>query len=124
MELQEVGFAGHNLVEAYGDGGFRMEGRRIDGSILILPGIVKNLVHESDTLPDYDVLAETLIGQDEIEIVILGTGPKQIFPPAGFAKRLAEKKLALETMDTGAACRTYNILVSEDRQVAAALIAI
>ncbi len=58
----------------------------------------------------------------EPEIVILGTGPAQVFPePAVYAPAI-NRGVGLEIMDTGAACRTYNILVSEGRRVVAALI--
>ena len=56
------------------------------------------------------------------EIVLLGTGPKQRFPHPRLTRPLIEKRIGLEVMDTAAACRTYNILVSEGRSVAAALL--
>jgi uncharacterized protein len=55
------------------------------------------------------------------DIVLLGTGPKQIFPDRVIRQAFAARKVGLEVMDLGAACRTYNILVQEERRVAAAL---
>jgi uncharacterized protein len=55
------------------------------------------------------------------EIVILGTGMRQSFPTPDLYRSLAERGIGLEVMDTGAACRTYNILMAEDRRVLAAL---
>jgi uncharacterized protein len=55
------------------------------------------------------------------EVVLLGTGPTQRFPPAAIRAALTERGVGLEVMDLGAACRTFNILVQEERQVAAAL---
>ncbi len=60
----------------------------------------------------------------ELEILILGTGATLRFPSAEVTGRLAEQGIGLEVMDTAAACRTYNILVSEDRRVVAALLMI
>ena len=55
------------------------------------------------------------------EVVLLGTGPTQRFPPAAIRAALTARGVGLEVMDLGAACRTFNILVQEERQVAAAL---
>jgi uncharacterized protein len=55
------------------------------------------------------------------EVVLLGTGATQRFPPLPIRAAFLERRVALEVMDLGAACRTFNILVQEDRRVAAAL---
>jgi uncharacterized protein len=55
------------------------------------------------------------------DVVLLGTGPTQRFPPAAIRATLAARGVGLEVMDLGAACRTFNILVQEERRVAAAL---
>ncbi len=55
------------------------------------------------------------------ELVLLGTGPKQIFPASAVRQAFAARNVGLEVMDLGAACRTYNILVQEERRVAAVL---
>ena len=55
------------------------------------------------------------------ELVLLGTGARQHFAPAPIRAAFAEQRIGLEAMDLGAACRTFNILVQEDRRVAAAL---
>ena len=57
-----------------------------------------------------------------LEIVLLGTGPRLRFPPPSLTRALAETRVGLEVMDLQAACRTYNILVAEERKVAAALL--
>jgi uncharacterized protein len=55
------------------------------------------------------------------ELVLLGTGPTQRFPPAGIRSAFTARGVGLEVMNLGAACRTFNVLVQEERQVAAAL---
>lgn len=55
------------------------------------------------------------------EIVLLGSGTEQRFPPAAIVAHMARAGVGMETMDTGAACRTYNVLLAEGRAVAAAL---
>lgn len=57
----------------------------------------------------------------EPEVVLLGTGERQRFPPAEIRAVFAARRVGLEVMALGAACRTYNILVQEERQVIAAL---
>ena len=55
------------------------------------------------------------------EIIILGTGQKQRFPPPEILRRLGKEQIGYEIMDTQAACRTFNILMAEDRTVVAAM---
>jgi uncharacterized protein len=55
------------------------------------------------------------------EVVILGTGPRQQFPPAALMSKVLSRGVGFEVMDTGAACRTFNILIAEDRRAVAAL---
>jgi len=57
----------------------------------------------------------------EPEVVLLGTGERQRFPPAGIRAAFATRRVGLEVMDLGAACRTYNVLVQEERRAVAAL---
>ena len=73
----------------------------------------------------FDALAAehfTALAELGVEIVLFGTGAKQRFPHPRLTRALMENRIGLEVMDTGAACRTYNILVSEGRSVAAALL--
>jgi uncharacterized protein len=73
------------------------------------------------TLDDLQVNHLEPIFELQPELVLLGTGARQRFPPAEVRAAFAAKKIGLEAMDLGAACRTFNILVQEDRRVAAAL---
>jgi uncharacterized protein len=58
----------------------------------------------------------------EPELVLLGTGVRQVFPPSEFSARFLRSGIGVEVMDTGAACRTFNVLVAEQRRVAALLL--
>ncbi|MDO9094586.1 MAG: Mth938-like domain-containing protein [Rubrivivax sp.] len=62
------------------------------------------------------------IGAFKPEVVIFGSGPRIRFAPPALMRSLIEQRIGVETMDTGAACRTYNVLVSEGRSVVAALL--
>src|SRR5262245_4853366 len=97
-----------------------VNGERRESSAIVLPDrVVEWSASRFDTLTaqDFQVLKE--LGA---EIVLLGTGPKQRFPHPRLTAALAQAGIGLEVMDLRAACRTYNILVAEERKVAAALL--
>ena len=124
MQLQDIRFAGQRLIESYGQGGFRLTNGGFQGSIIILPQTVETFAArfaKELAVWDFDLVFDA---GSEIEILLLGTGEKQYFPPREIIKAFIERGIALECMDTGAACRTYNVLVSENRRVSAALIAV
>lgn len=110
-----------NLVTKLGPTGIRIGERWLSRSFIMSADVL----HEdwSVTAPDrvsLEALAPAL--QLQPEILVLGTGERICFPgPAVFAA-LAERGIGLEVMDTTAACRTYNVLVGEERSVVAALI--
>lgn len=124
MKLQDIRFAGERLVEAYGDGGFRLTDGRVEGSILILPWAVQPFHCDRFESVAEQMFEPVFEKRSEVEIFLFGTGARLQFPTMGLRKRFIEANIALEVMDTGAACRTYNVLVSESRRVAAALIAV
>lgn len=111
-------------IEAYGNGGFRFGGMSHRGSILCLPtGIWAWSVGSLDGL-DRSAFADVLALDSRISLVLLGTGPRLARPPPDVRAAFDDAGLWLEAMDTGAAARTYNVLLAEGRQVAAALIAV
>jgi uncharacterized protein len=117
-------YPGRAPIDAYGNGGFRFADMSHRGSILCLPsGIHAWDATDPDTLSP--VHFSTVFGEkDRIDFFLLGTGSRQVFPPAELRRMFIDAGIALEVMDTGAACRTYNILLAEQRQVAAGLIAV
>ena len=111
-------------VTAYGNGGFRFADMSHKGSILCLPSGVyawEPVSAEALTIADF---ARVLAEFPAPGVLLLGTGSTQVFPSAGIVKAFADKRLGLEPMSTGAAARTYNVLLAEKRLVAAALIAV
>ena len=124
MQLQHIEFSGQRVIEAYGDMGFRLSSGRHEGSLLILPERVEKFNATTIDEVTLESLADVIKEQENIDILILGTGARQHFPPTSIFKHFVAQRIALEAMDSGAACRTYNILVSEDRKVAAAIIAV
>jgi uncharacterized protein len=115
-------YPGMAPIDAYGNGGFRFAGMSHRGSILCLPSGI--YAWEPTDPLDQPSLAPALAEKDAMRLLILGTGPSQVFPAQAVRRAFAEAGVALEPMDTGAACRTYNILLAEGRPVGAALIAV
>ena len=130
MELAPQSPRGRLLIEAYGDGRFRVSGAIHTGSLLLtpqraLPWAVESLA--ALTAREIFESVAPLLGPSEVsvpEILLIGCGPRGRMIPDEARALFRERGVAVESMDTGAACRTYNVLVAEDRLVAAALIAV
>lgn len=116
---------GKHVIEGYGGYGFRFGGMSHRGSILALPSGIR--AWAAVTPQDIDAAAlEPVFAEPagSIELLILGTGPTFVFPTAALRGRLATAGISVEPMSTGAAIRTYNILIGEGRRVAAALLVV
>ncbi len=112
-------------IDAYGGGGFRVSGRRVEGSILILGDVLRPwpVVSLSEVTPES--LAEVIAaGPREVEFLLLGVGARITPPPPAVRQALQTAGMGLEVMDTAAASRVYNVLAAEGRRLAAAIIAI
>jgi len=97
-----------------------VNGERHASSLIVLPDRVLPWAATSfAALGEADFAPLADLG---LEIVLLGTGPRLRFPPPALTRPLVEARVGLEVMDLQAACRTYNILVAEERRVAAALL--
>jgi uncharacterized protein len=120
MKLHASAPGGVHVVTAYGEDYVMVNGVRYQDSIVVLPERVApwgGRRFDQLTADDFAFLA-TL----QADIVLLGTGARQRFPPPRLSAPLAQAGIGLEVMDVQAACRTYNILVAEERKVAAALL--
>jgi uncharacterized protein len=117
-------YPGRAPIEAYGNGGFRFAGMSHRGSILCLPeAIVAWDAWDANTLTPAS-FASVLRHQTQVRTLLLGTGRAQVFPSEAVRGALREAGIVVEVMDTGAACRTYNVLLAEGRPVVAALLAV
>jgi uncharacterized protein len=121
MDLTPVIPSGRQVIERYGATGFRVTGVAYAGSILVFPDAT--LVWPVAGIDA--VTTETLqpvIERGGTEILLLGCGPRMVPVPAALRQALKAAGISIDAMDTGAACRTYNVLLAEDRRVAAALV--
>ena len=116
--------AGRQLIQGYGDGGFRIAGEKYRGPVLILPERTMpwSVLDPEGITPDS--LAEVKADVISSRILVIGCGSHFVPSPEGLTASLREAAIALAWMDTGAACRTFNVLLIEGRDVAAALIAV
>jgi uncharacterized protein len=109
-----------NTFTAYGEGYVMVNGQRHESNLIVLPEkILPWEVADFAALKEADFKVFMDMG---LEILLLGTGPKQRFPHPRLIRELAAKRIGVEAMDLQAACRTYNILMAEERRVAAALL--
>ena len=112
-------------IDAYGDGGFRLSGEWHAGSLLIVADLAQPWPVASLAELTTQSLAPVLAaGRAEVEFLLLGVGARNAQPPRAIRDALAAGGIGLEFMDTPAAARLYNVLTSEGRRLAAALIAV
>jgi uncharacterized protein len=117
-------FAGRAPIAGYGRGLFRTGGVEHHGSLLILPeGTFPWPVTSADGLTAESFAPVLALGAP-VHFLLLGTGAAQVFPDPAIRAAFTDAGIGLEAMDTGAACRTYNVLLGEERVFAAALIAL
>ena len=122
MDITPLVPADRQYIQSYGGGGFRVSNVRFNGAVLVLPDrttawSVADI--PSSTASDFVSLFRPPSG---IEILLVGCGRSMQLVPAAVRKELRNNGIVVDAMDTGAACRTYNVLLTEDRRVAAALL--
>lgn len=114
--------AGRPIIGGYGGGGFVVAGVRWHGSILVLAD--RTIAWPARVADDITLAALAPIVAAGAGILLVGCGARSVPPPRELRDTLAAAGLVLEWMDTGAACRTFNVLQLDDRPVAAALLAV
>ena len=121
MKLHLAGLSGQNLFTGYGAGYVMVNHTRHERSLVVLPD---HLIEQWQAQTFEQLAAEHFdcLLPLQPEMVLLGTGATLRFPHPALTKALLAARIGVEVMDTGAACRTYNILTGEGRRVAAALL--
>jgi uncharacterized protein len=120
VKLHSSGPSGVNTITGYGEGYVMVNGERRSSPVVVMPDRVEDWRAKAfDQLSTEDF---SFLRKLAADIVLLGTGPRQRFPHPRLTAELAQAGIGLEVMDLQAACRTYNILVAEERKVAAALL--
>jgi uncharacterized protein len=122
--IRQAHFPGRAPIEAYGNGGFRFADMSHRGSILCLPSGIHGWQPADPAALGLDDFGKVLAEAGEIEILLVGMGPDLRPLSASLRAALKAAGISADPMSTGAAVRTYNVLLAEDRAVAAALIAV
>ncbi len=117
MRLNEITFTDAKPVDGYGPGFFRVAGKVEEGNLLISPTGISSW----GGLTDVDTLLPLA---DQIDVLFVGTGKEIQHLPANVRATLEQAGIGVETMNSPSACRTYNVLLSEGRRVALAVIAV
>jgi uncharacterized protein len=121
MRFAEDSTSGINVIRAYGNGELRVNEHVYRGGVILSAATVIADANVQN-LDDLLALGVSRALSLEPELVLLGTGARQIFPAASFGAQFLRAGIGFEVMDTSAACRTFNVLVGEQRRVAAILL--
>ena len=124
MEVTPIAAAGRQVIEAYGPGHFRVSGIEYGTSVIVTPE--RTVPWRDIAAADFDLerFSAVMAAEPAVDVLLIGCGARIAPLPKAVRDGLREAGIGADTMDTGAACRTFNVLVSEGRRVAAALIAL
>ena len=110
------------VIQSYGDGGFKISGLDHTGGVIVTALKTRSWNLASIAGIDAKEFCAKVKCLGELNVLLLGTGSSILAPNAELRSNLQSLGISLEIMDTGAACRTFNVLVAEERLIAAALI--
>ncbi|MDO9467504.1 MAG: Mth938-like domain-containing protein [Thiobacillus sp.] len=122
MKLHLNTDAGQPLFTGYGADHVLINGQRFDSGLLLSPRGVEIAPWAGLDFAALTAAHFEWVAARELDILLLGTGARLRFPHPSLTRALADAQIGLEVMDVGALCRTYNILASEGRSVAAAVL--
>jgi len=123
MELSPIVFNGRQFIQSYNNGKFQISGQQFYGSVIIFPE--KTIEWDVSTYKFISIknLKPVTELYNDVDLLLIGCGTKFVPRPDKLHSTLKDINITLEWMDTGAACRTFNVLLSEERRVVAALVA-
>lgn len=124
MDVTPLVKKGQQIIQKYKSGSFTISGQVYDGPVVVTPDETRGWATQARdveglSFEDFAVLADRA---GALDVVLLGCGARMAFLPADLKNSLKGQGISLDVMDTGAACRTYNVLMAEGRRVAAALL--
>ncbi len=124
IEIRPAHFPGRAPIDAYGNGGFRFADMSHRGSILCLPSGIHGWSVDDPAKLSVEDFSRIIAQAGDIEVLLVGMGDTMRVLPKELKQALRDAGISADPMSTGAAVRTYNIMLSEARAVAAALIAV
>jgi uncharacterized protein len=121
MDITPLIPAGRQVIEGYSSSGFRVSGALYAGSVLVFVDHTELWPVSATSEATLDRFAP-VVARGDVEILLLGCGRRMTMVPPALRQGLRAGGIVVDAMDSGAACRTYNVLLAEGRRVAAALI--
>lgn len=123
MVIRPAHFPGRAPVDSYGNGGFRFAEMSHKGSILCLPSGIYGWTAQG--VSDFSATTfQRVLAEEGLELILVGTGKDLVPLPDKLRELLQSKNIRADSMSTGAAARTFNVLLAEGRAVGAALLAV
>lgn len=113
---------GRQIIQSYGANSFKVSGERYETGLIVTPEKTQEWVNKDINDLDINDFSSLLSSIKNYDVCLFGTGVRTVFPDASLLKQLKEQGLKPDIMDSGAACRTYNVLMAEDRRVIALLL--
>jgi uncharacterized protein len=124
MDITPLIKGDRKIINSYGAGRFVVSGKEYADSIILSPLALDTWNIDSPFVWNETAIEQLINAAKDAEVVLVGTGKNMLPMPSKSRNLFREKKISLDVMDTGAACRTYNVLLSEERRVIAALIVV
>lgn len=123
MDVTPLIRSDQQVIQSYSTGRFKISGQVYETPMLVYPGeaLVWDAPMSVNALED-KAFQPLIDNRQEIDVVLFGSGRKMAFLPEPLRRELTQNGLSVESMGTGAACRTYNVLMAEGRRVVAALL--
>jgi uncharacterized protein len=120
MRFTQDSTSGINLIRSYAPGELRVNEETYRDTVILDASTVLTEPHARNVDEIGGIEAARILSLQP-ELVLLGTGARQVFPAPAFGAQFLRQGIGFEVMDTGAACRTFNVLVGEQRRVVALL---
>ncbi len=126
MDVTPLIPGGRQIIEGYGEGRFRVANQVHAGAVIVFLDRTIAWPVASAAEASLENLAPVIAAAREgsVDLLLFGQGKRMLLVPPALRQGLRDAGIVVEPMDTGAACRTYNVLMAEGRRVAAALIAV
>ena len=121
LDILPVFPQGRQLIQSYGDGRFSISEKKYDHPLLVFPQYTVPWLPIDEKNLRLDDFEKVLSAEPAVDTLLLGCGKVTMFIPLLLRDALKDRGVVLEPMDTGAACRTFNVLLGEDRRIAAAV---
>ena len=123
MDITPLVAADRQIIQSYSTKGFKVSGTVHEGAVAVFPDHTESWAYDGDvsglSADDFSLVTERAA---EVDVVLLGTGKAMSMLPHEIRAALKAKGLNVESLDSGAACRTYNVLMTEGRRVVALLL--